>query len=298
MKIGVTGASGFLGTAIIAEARSRGWSVVAFSRNPDSDIEGVEEVRSLEDRENIDLTELDGVIHLAGEPIVGLWTREKKRRIRDSRIDLTSDLVDSIAKITRTRRPPVFVSASAIGYYGNQGDDWLDEESDVGFGFLPEVCRDWEAASQAAVRLGVRVVNPRIGIVLGDSGFLRNVRPIFKMGLGGRLGSGRQWMSWIHVSDLARIFADCVADTTIHGRVNCVSPEPVRNREFTAAYAKLLGRPAFFPVPRALLKSLPGGMGAIFLDRQRVDPVVMKAFGFEWEFSNLEDALGNVEANR
>jgi uncharacterized protein (TIGR01777 family) len=295
MKIGITGARGFLGQAITAEAKARGWSVVAFSRSADKPVEGTEEVRSLQDRESISVAGLDVVINLAGEPIPGLWTKEKKRRIRESRIHLTADLVEAMKRISRSRRPSVFLSASAIGYYGSRGDEWLDEESDVGFGFLSEVCRDWEAEAGAATKLGVRVVIPRIGLVLGDRGLLKKLRPIFRMGLGGRLGSGHQWMSWIHVKDLAKIFADAVENTGIHGRVNCVSPYPVTNREFTTAYAKALGRPAIFPVPSFVLKRLPGGMESLFLASQRVDPVVMKAFDHEWKYSRLEDAMGDIE---
>jgi uncharacterized protein (TIGR01777 family) len=294
MKVGITGASGFLGSAIIAEGKRRGWTVVGFSRG-ERIIDGANETRSLADPGSIDLDELDALIHLAGEPIVGLWTKEKKRRIHESRVDLTSDLVEAMNRIPRTRRPGVFVSASAIGYYGDRSDEWLDEESDVGFGFLPAVCRDWESASAGAEKLGVRVVNPRIGLVMGREGFLKRLRTIFKLGLGGRLGRGNQWMSWIHVEDLAKIFAECVENGSIHGRVNCVSPRPATNREFTTVYARLLGRPAIFPVPAFLLKRLPGGMGSLFLDSQRVEPVVMQSFDFEWTFPDLESALRDVE---
>lgn len=297
MNIGITGASGFLGAAIIAEAKARGWTFVAYSRNSNRGVAGAEEVRSLADRENINLDGIDALIHLAGEPIVGLWTSEKRRRIKESRIDLTSDLVEAMAKISRSRRPAAFLSASAVGYYGNRDDEWLDEESDVGFGFLPEVCRQWEAAAAPATKLGVRVVNPRIGIVLGEGGFLKRLRPIFKLGLAGRLGRGNQWMSWIHLEDLARIFADCAdSESSIRGRVNCVSPSPATNREFTRVYARVLGRKAFIPVPATILKWLPGGMSSLFLDSQRADPQAMKAFGFEWKFAHLEDALRDVEA--
>ncbi|MEM9281530.1 MAG: TIGR01777 family oxidoreductase [Verrucomicrobiota bacterium] len=295
MKIGITGASGFLGSEIIHEAKRRRIQVVAFSRSPDREIPGASEVRSIADTENIDLTGLDGLVHLAGEPIVGLWTEEKKRRIRDSRIDLTQDLVEAISRIQRGKRPAVLVSASAIGFYGNRGDEWLDEEADVGFGFLAEVCRDWETAAFAAEKLGVRVVAPRIGLVMGRDGLLKRLRLPFKIGLGGRLGSGRQWMSWIHVKDLARLFVECAANAQVSGRVNCVTPNPVTNNDFTLTYASVLGRKALFPVPGFLLKRLPGGMGGLFLDSQRVDPIVSKAFGFDFQFPDLREALLEIE---
>lgn len=296
MKVGITGASGFLGTAIIAEANQKHWSVVAFSRDSDREIDGVDEVRSLENREKIDFTGLDAIIHLAGEPIVGLWTKEKKRRIRESRVGLTEDMVECLGKLNRSQRPEVFVSTSAVGYYGDRGDEKLDEEADVGFGFLAEVCRDWEAAAAQAKRLGIRVAMPRLGIVLGREGFLKNLRPIFNSHLGGVLGSGEQYMSWIHIEDAARIFIECVENGGIHGRVNCVAPDPVTNREFTQTYAGVLDRKAFLRTPAFVLKQLPGGMDSMFLDSQRVDPVVMKAFDFEWEHPDLEGALRTVES--
>lgn len=295
MKVGITGASGFLGSAIIEEGRRRGWSVVAFSRRADRPVVGADEVRPFADIAGINLNELDALIHLAGEPITGWWSKDKKRKIRGSRVDLTRGIVEAITAISRSRRPSVFVSASAIGYYGDRSDEWLDEESDVGFGFLAGVCRDWESASARGENLGVRIVNPRIGLVLGHGGFLKKVRTIFKLGLGGRLGRGYQWMSWIHVQDLARIFAECVENPGIHGRVNCVSPNPATNREFTTCFARVLGRKAIFPVPAFLLNRLPGGMGRLFLDSQRVEPVVMKSFDFEWNFPDLEAALRDIE---
>jgi uncharacterized protein (TIGR01777 family) len=296
MKAGITGASGFLGSAIIAEGRRRGWSIVAFSRDPDRRIPGVGEVRSLADPGAIDLSELDAIIHLAGEPVSALWTRERKRRILASRVDLTNDLVTAMEEIPRSRRPAVFVSASGIGFYGNRGDEWLDEEADLGFGFLAAVCRDWEAAAARAAKLGVRVVTPRIGLVLGRGGLLARLRPLFRWCLGGRLGGGSQWMSWIHVSDLARCFADCVENDSVHGPVNAVAPNPVTNREFTATYARVLGRPAILPAPAFVLRRLPGGMGSMFLEGQRVEPVVMRSFGFEWGFPDLESALRETES--
>lgn len=295
MKVGITGASGFLGSAIIEEGKRRGWTIVAFSRRVDRSVSGADEMRSLADPGAIDLNDLNAIIHLAGEPIAALWTKDRKRRIHESRVDLTRDLVESIAAVSRTRRPSVLVSASAIGIYGDRGDDWLDEESDVGFGYLAGVCRDWEGASAPTGKLGVRLVNPRIGLVLGREGFLKRLRLIFKLGLGGRLGRGNQWMSWIHLLDLARLVAECVENEKIQGRVNCVAPNPATNREFTTCYARVLRRKAIFPVPAFLLKRLPWGMGHLFLDSQRVDPVVMKSFGFQWEFPDLESALADVE---
>ncbi len=296
MKVGITGASGFLGSKIIAEANEKHWGVVAYTRNPERQIQGVDEIRSLQDRERIDFSGLDALIHLAGEPIVGIWTREKKRRIRDSRVDLTEDVVECLGNQSRSQLPAVFVSASAVGYYGNRGDEILDEEADVGFGFLAEVCRDWEAAAEPASRLGVRVAIPRLGIVLGRDGFLKRLRPVFNCYLGGVLGNGEQWMSWIHAEDAARIFIECVENETIRGHVNCVAPVAVTNREFTNVYANVLDRKAFLRTPATFLRRLPGGMSSLFLDSQRVDPVVLKAYEFEWRYPDLDSALRAVES--
>ena len=294
MKVGVTGASGFLGSAVLSEGKARGWTVVAFSRRSGG-VAGADETRSLADPGNIDLDGLDALIHLAGEPVVGWWSRDKKRRIHESRVDLSNDLVEAIGRTPEAARPTVLVSASGTGYYGDRADEWLDEESDVGFGFLPAVCRDWEGASLGAEKWGLRVVHLRIGLVLGRGGMLRRLRPLFRLGLGGRLGQGRQWMSWIHLHDLARIFADCVEKESLRGRVNGVSPCPVTNREFTAIYARILRRPAMFPVPAFVLKRLPGGMGDLFLASQRVDPVVLRSFDFQWHHPDLESALREIE---
>ncbi len=296
MRVGITGASGFLGSAIVAEGIRRGWDIVAFSRRSECVVAGASELRSLGDP--IDLNGLDGLVNLAGEPVMGLWTRDRKRRILESRVDLADGLVGAVAKMEEPGRPSVLVTASAVGYYGNRGDETLDEESDVGFGFLAGVCRDWEAAAMRASRLGVRVVLPRIGFVLGDGGALKRLRPLFKLGLGGRLGDGRQWMSWIHLADVARIFADCVENSALRGPVNCVAPHPATNREFTAAYARVLRRKAWCRVPAALLSRLPGGMGEMFLGGQRAEPVVLKAFGFQFEHPSLEEALQAVELER
>lgn len=298
MKVGITGASGFLGQAIAREAAERGWEPVAFSRHPERGVTGAGEVRDLAGDGPLDLEGLEAVVHLAAEPIVGLWTAEKRRAIRESRARLTARVVEGIAAIPRSRRPEALVSASAVGYYGDRGDEWLDEEADLGFGFLPEVCRDWEAAAMRAARLGTRVVTPRVGIVLGDGGFLAALRPVFRLGLGGRLGPGTQWMSWIHLSDLARVFCQCLASPSLRGRVNCTSPNPVTNRDFTAAYAAELRRPARFAVPRFALGLLPGGMASLFLDSQRAEPVALKAEGFEWDYPEIAGALAAAEQTR
>lgn len=292
MKLGVTGASGFLGGAIIKEAVKRGWKVVGFSRNLDTQIEGCTEIRQFSDVEVINLEGLDAVIHLAGESLFGLWTRDKKNKIRESRIQLTTDLVEVIRDMPRHTRPKVLVSASAVGYYGDRADVWQDEESDAGFGFLATVCRDWEAAAMEAGDLGVRVVCARLGIVLGrNGGPLEQMRRIFRTNFGGRLGNGKQWMSWIHVDDAAQAFIECVENSEIRGAVNVTTPRPEPNAVFTDALAGALNRKALLPVPKFFLKRAPGGMAELFLFSQRVDPVVLKAFGFKWDHEMLGNAF-------
>ncbi|MBP84279.1 MAG: TIGR01777 family protein [Verrucomicrobiales bacterium] len=295
MKVGITGARGFLGTAIIAEAKSRHWKVVAYSRSENTVIEGADEVRSFANTESLDVSGLDALVHLAGEPIVGLWTKEKLRRVRDSRVDLTTDLIEALARTPEEDRPKVLVSASGIGFYGNRADEVLDEGAEVGLGFIPELCREWEAAAYEAKRHGIRVVVPRIGLVLGDQGLLQKVRPIFKLGIGGKLGAGSQWMSWIHINDIAGIFMECIQQCGLHGEVNAAAPNPVRNSEFTKIYARVLRRLAVIPVPQFILKHLPGGMGCLFLDSQRIEPAVMNAFSYQWRFPDLERALRDIE---
>lgn len=297
MKVGITGASGFLGSAVSREAMQRGWDVVAFSRNPlwALDRQGEMQVRSLGPDAGVNVEELDAVVHLAGEPIASLWTKKRLQRIRESRVDLASDLVAAIADLPPEKRPSVLVSASAVGYYGDRGNERLDEENDRGFGFIPDLCQAWENAALKATKLGVRVVILRIGLVLGQGGLLQRLRPIFRLGLGGRMGSGRQWMSWIHVSDLAGLVAECVANPSLHGVVNAVSPTPVTNREFTATYAKVLNRWDLLPVPGLALKCLPRGMVHLFLDSQRVEPVVSLAFEYPFRYRQLEPTLCEIE---
>lgn len=295
MRIGITGASGFVGRAITAEAGREGHEIVAFSRNPDRAIPGAEEVRDYSNPAEANLSGLDVLIHLAGEPILGLWTDAKKQRIRDSRVDGTRALVRAIEHLDPNARPKTLISASATGFYGDGGPDPLDEDSDPGFGFLADVVREWEAAAEEAEGVGLRVVCGRIGIILGQTGgAIPLLRRVFGFAMGGRLGSGKQWMPWVHIDDIARMFLHCAAEADISGPVNFVSPHPVTNREFTRAIGITLKRPAIFPVPSFMLKAAPGGMHEMFLFSQRVDPSVLKLRDYRWQFSQIEPALADV----
>ncbi len=240
------------------------------------------------------LAGVDAVIHLAGEPVAQRWTPETKRRIRESRVGATRRLVAALA--TLERRPRVLVSASAIGYYGSRGDEVLTETSPPGQGFLPEVCVAWEQAAAEAEALGLRVVRLRIGIVMGpEGGALARMLPPFRMGLGGRLASGAQWMSWVHVEDLVDLIRFALASEGVAGALNAVAPNPVRNSEFAAILGKTLRRPAAVPTPAAALKLLLGQMAEeVLLAGQRVVPQAACQAGFSFRFPELEPALRDL----
>jgi uncharacterized protein (TIGR01777 family) len=237
----------------------------------------------------------DAVIHLAGESIVGRWTAEKKKAIRESRVLGTRHLAAALAKVEV--KPRVLVCASAVGFYGNRGDEILGEKSPSGQGFLSEVCREWEDASRIAAEAGIRTVNIRIGLVLsGQGGALGNMLKPFKLGLGGRIGSGRQWWSWIHVGDIVGGIQHAIHTESLSGAVNLVAPNPVRNAEFTKVLASVLGRPAFFPVPEFALRLAFGKMAAeeLLLSSARVEPGKLLASGYTFRFRELRAALENL----
>jgi uncharacterized protein len=235
---------------------------------------------------------VDAVVHLAGESIAALrWTRSVKERIRRSRVDGTRLLAETLGRLTR--RPQVLVSASAVGYYGDRGDELLTEESPPGSGFLAEVCREWEAAADPARAAGIRVVHPRLGVVLaGQGGALPRMAIPFRLGVGGVIGSGRQYWSWIEVADLARAIELCLALDTLSGPVNTVAPTPVTNREFTRGLGRVLGRPTLVPLPALAVRLLLGEMGgALLLDSARSLPRRLARAGFRFRHPDLESAL-------
>ncbi len=240
------------------------------------------------------LEKMDAVVHLAGEPIFGLWTEAKKRRIHRSRVQATEFLVEALAGLLN--KPKVIVAASAIGIYGHRGDEWLGESAPAGDGYLPTLCREWEKATDLASNSGIRVVNARLGVVLSPhGGALKTMLPIFRAGLGGKLGNGRQYMSWIAIDDLTSALQFALEHEKLSGPVNFVAPEPVTNREFTRALAHELDKPAFLPVPGFLLKSLPGGLGReALLASQRVEASKLRRAGFHFEFPEIESALHHV----
>jgi hypothetical protein len=235
----------------------------------------------------------DAVIHLAGESIVGRWTAEKKLKIRDSRVVGTRNLAQALAHAKN--KPQVFVSSSAIGVYGDRGDEVLNEQSAPGSGFLPDVCRDWEAATKAAADAGIRTVQMRTGVVLSPKGgALGKMLTPFKMGVGGRIGNGQQWMSWIDVQDMVDAIHH-ILQSDLEGPVNMVAPKPVTNAEFTQTLAGVLSRPAIFPVPAFVVKLAFGEMGeTVLLGSQRVEPAELAAGGYQFRFSDLRASLENL----
>lgn len=285
MTIGITGATGFIGRHLTAAARRAGHQVIGFSRRPGSQAE----MRAWQPVSGADFRGLDAVVHLAGENLLGLWTRRKRQEIRRSRVEDTRALV---ARLRALPSPPrVLVSAGGCAYYGDGGDAELTESSPPGSGFIAEVAHEWEAAAMEAADF-MRVVTLRTGMVLGpDGGAAPVLRRIFQWGLGGRLGSGRQWMPWIEVRDHVRLILHAVEVEALSGPVNAVAPGQVRNAEFTKALAGVLHRPAVLPVPAWVLRRLPGGMSDIFLHSQRAVPAAAMDAGFSWNCPAIDIAL-------
>ncbi|MEY2410593.1 MAG: uncharacterized protein QOF48_3263 [Verrucomicrobiota bacterium] len=291
MNILVTGASGLVGSPISAALQSDGHHIEKLRRQ-----EGAAPVWN-PNAGTIDLGSspaFDAVIHLAGENVGKRWTAERKRRIRDSRVAGTHLLSETLAKLATP--PRVLICASATGFYGDRGEEWLDESSPAGAGFLAGVCRDWESAAAPAVSAGIRVVHLRFGIVLaGQGGALAKMLPAFRLGLGGRLGDGRQYWSWIAIEDVVHAVRHVLENQELRGAVNVTSPNPVTNREFTAALGRVLKRPTFFVVPRRVVSLLFGEMGReALLSSARVRPGKLLASGFRFCSADLDAALARA----
>ena len=286
----VTGSSGLIGRVVTHALEARGDRVVPLTRQPGGSPSWQPELGTI----NGSLDGFDAVVHLAGEPLAAIrWTAAKKKRLRDSRVGATELLAGALARVDA--KPAVLVSGSAVGYYGNRGrEELLDEQSTPGDDFLATLCRDWEAATAAASEAGIRVANIRTGLVLSrDGGVLAKLLLPFKLGLGGKLGPGRQYMSWISIVDEVRAILHAIDHADISGPVNLTAPHPVTNEVFTKLLAEALHRPAFMPLPSALLR---GGLGheladELFLSGQRVFPKKLEASGFAFEYVTLESAL-------
>ncbi|HXA63929.1 MAG TPA: TIGR01777 family oxidoreductase [Bryobacteraceae bacterium] len=294
MNITVTGASGFIGNHLIQDMLDAGHSIHALGRRRNASLPQAvrfSEWRSAESEPPSEaLATADAIVYLAGESVAQRWTPDVKQRIRGSRVDGTQNLVNALAK--QSRRPQVLVCASAIGYYGSRGDEVLTETSAPGSDFLAQVVIDWEQAARQAEALGIRVVPLRFGVVLGkDGGALSKMLPPFRLGLGGRLASGQQWMSWIHVDDVIALIRFSLDNSAARGPMNATSPHPVRNAEFTEQLAAALHRPAIFPVPKFALKTLFGEMAEVILAGQRVLPKAAQSAGFQFQYPELRPAL-------
>lgn len=291
MRIGITGASGFIGRRIIQLAAREGHALVGFSRSPSRPIPGCRDVRAFDPHRSApDVSGLDAVIHLAGENVFGLWTEKKKRRIRESRLLGTRRLVEAMG--SPGDRPAVLVSSSGVSFYGNTGDLTVDEKSPPGGGFLGDVARDWEAEAMKAADTGVRVAVVRTGLVLGvGGGALAVMAPVFRWGLGGEMGDGRQWMSWIHLDDIAGLYLYLVEHEDAAGAFNGVAPEPCRNADFTDTLAEVVRRPALFKVPAPLLRMPLREFSSELLDSKRVVPARTLASGFTYHYPELQGAL-------
>jgi uncharacterized protein len=289
-KILLSGVSGPIGAALLPSLPPSAWSVTRLVRGQVSNQMQI----SWDPAKPIDpevVSGFDAVIHLAGETIFGRWSAVKKQKILDSRVEGTTNLAQALARAEE--KPKVFVCASAIGYYGDRGDELLREESGPGTGFLPKVCQQWEEATTPAVQADIRSAHLRTGIVLSPrGGALGAMRLPFKLGFGGRIGDGRQWQSWIHVQDLVGAIHHILKNDLLQGPVNMVAPKPVTNVEFTSTLASVLSRPAILPVPAFVVKTVFGEMGQeLLLSSQKVEPGRLIASGYPFRFRELRPAL-------
>ncbi len=300
MKIIMTGASGLVGSALSRELTQEGHSITRLVRGSsrDGSATATTDARWNPEAGTIDaqaLEDHDAAIHLAGEPIAdGRWNDEKKRRIRESRVKGTSLLAGALAGLNR--KPRVLVSASAIGFYGSRGAEVLREESASGTDFLSEVCREWEKATLPASQAGIRVVHLRLGVVLsGEGGALAKLLTPFRLGIGGRIGSGEQYMSWIALDDVVGIVKFALTNENLRGPVNVVAPHPVTNEEFTKTIGRVLGRPTIFPLPSFAARLAFGEMAdALLLSSARVEPAHLTESGYHFAYPELEGALRHL----
>lgn len=308
MRVTVTGATGLIGLRVVAALLERGDTVTVLSRNPeraktklgrpdsgtahaDARVTARWDPNS-EPAPRAALAGADAVVHLAGENVAQRWTESAKRAIRESRVLGTRNLVLGIEALAETERPKVLVSGSAIGYYGVHGDEPIDEESPAGEDFLAQTCAQWETEAEMAARLGVRVVKVRTGVVLdSQGGALGKMLPPFKLGVGGPVASGRQYISWIHTDDVIGIVLAALDGEQWRGAINATAPEPQRNRDFSKALGRALHRPSLLPVPGAALRLMYGDMAQVVTKGARVLPAKALVLGYEFRHPQLDEAL-------
>jgi uncharacterized protein (TIGR01777 family) len=291
----VSGASGLVGSALVPALRAAGHSVRRLVRPGRA--AGPDDIPWDPERGGVDpagLAGCDAVVHLAGENIAARrWSDAQKKRLRDSRVGPSARLAAALAAMPQ--RPSVLVQASAVGYYGNRGDEILTDSSPPGRGFLPSLCLEWEQAAAAAAAAGIRVVHPRFGIILSPrGGALAKMLPPFRFGVGGVVGSGRQYWPWLALDDAVGIVERALADESLRGTVNAVVPQPATNREFTATLARVLRRPAVMPLPAFALRLALGEMGSLLLESARVVPQRLQEVGYRHQYPDLEEALRHL----
>jgi uncharacterized protein len=300
MRVTLTGATGLIGPSLVATLRDRDAQVTVLTRDPErakaklGDVEAVRWELNSEPAPAEALAGRDAIVHLAGEPVAQRWTAKVKQAIRESRLLGTHNLIEGIRAVAQEagQRPGTLVSSSAIGYYGPHGDEPLDEDAAPGSDFLAEVCVEWEDAAAAARELGLRVVQVRTGVVLdSDGGALSKMLPPFRLGVGGPVAGGRQYISWIHAKDLVGMMLAAIEDERWSGPVNATAPQPATNRDFSKVLGRVLGRPALLPVPGAALHVLYGDMAEIVTGGARVLPAKPLVLGYEFSHPQLEEAL-------
>lgn len=290
----IYGASGFVGSGLAELLAKEGFDVTGVSRKGTGDVKGVSRWLL---PEAVDFTSCGVVVNLAGSPIDQRWTEEKKKEFHESRIGVTDDIVEKIAALPEGERPEVLLNASAVGIYGGRGDELLEESSARGEGYLADLCDAWEKAADRAEPLGIRVIKFRIGVVLGKGGqAFEKLMTVFKLGIGGRLGDGQQWMPWIHIDDLVRAMAFCITTKAANGAVNGSAPEPEKNIDLTRKLAKAVNRWVFFPVPGFALRLALGGFGGALLVGQRAVPKKLVSLEFTFRYRKLEEALEELTA--
>jgi uncharacterized protein (TIGR01777 family) len=301
VQVGVTGATGFIGRKLVERLLARGDDVVALTRDVDrarpslpSSVRLVAGDPAVAGPWQAELAAVDAAVNLAGEPVVGRWSEAKKARIRDSRVQGTHNLVDALGR----SRARVLVSGSAVGYYGAHGDEELDESAPAGGDFLASVCQAWEAEAQRFASESRRAVVVRTGVVLGDGGALAKMLPPFRAFVGGPVGSGRQWVSWIHREDLVGLLLLALDDARVSGPLDGVAPAPCTMKELAATIGRVLGRPSWMPVPAAVLRAAFGEGASVLLDGQRVLPKKALALGYKFRFETLAAALADLLIER
>ena len=298
MNVLVSGSTGLIGEALVSELEAGGHRVVRLSRSSRGGAVKWDPMRGEIEAER--LTGVEAAVHLAGEsiagenPVTGRWTSKRKARILESRTKGTRLLAETLAGLPTP--PRVMVSASAIGYYGDRGDEVLREESGPGRGFLPDVCKEWEGAADPAREAGIRVVHARFGIVLSkEGGALGTTLPIFKLGGGGRIGNGRQWWSWVALNDVVGAVVHALTTDSLSGPVNVGSPNPLRNAEYTKVLGRVLNRPTVFPLPAPVARLALGQVAdELLLASARMEPARLKETGYEFRYPHLEDALRHL----